>query len=121
MKHTPLLDKVLRNALHIPQTNGQPTKLILRCEYHGGCTDPFGPTVGNCEECNIVWLIIRETFLTDLEHPDESPRLETLSRVVANACQSERAGTLDFQHFGLPTVRFVPDEDPADSIIFTDA
>lgn len=117
-KRSPLVDKILRNAIVIPNPDG-PDWVTLVCEMHGGCCDPYGPTVGNCPECNAVWLLVRESFLRDVEKPQERPQLSTLARAVANACQSEREGTLDFLKYGAPTVKFVPDE-PASRVTLTD-
>ena len=96
----PIIEKLLRNAHYCINPNTGNEVMVLRCEAHGPCTDPFRATSAECVECQTICAWIRQEILT--EDPTADPlgdKHEALNRAVANAAQAERAGDLDLEFY----------------------
>lgn len=91
----PLISKLLANAII------QDGHYIFRCQWHGTNRTPDGripvATVGTCPECQAIALLIRHS-ITNLKGDElAQQQLDQVHRAIANACQSERKGTFDFE------------------------
>jgi len=104
---TPLVEKLLRNAVPIRDAKGE-TWLCFRCEHHGYDTVAANeaPRHTGCEQCWAIFYLKMEALTPESER---GKFLDGLSRVVANACQMERAGKWDLE-LTRPHIRYV---DPA--------